>query len=143
LDSCHCRRVPDTQAEPFRELHRLLTDLWVTLAGEVDALFGRVEDEWSWEQIRTDVSDPFSHAPPSPGSWPEWLSWSTYFGSDRFRLLPPLSAELDADVRRMPDGAAVITLLTDPAAVDEPRFARLHQTYRRAAGFALDQAIDS
>src|SRR4051794_13869393 len=51
LDSVHCRRVPDARAQPFRESHRQLTDLWVTLAGEMGAVFGRVEDEWSWEQI--------------------------------------------------------------------------------------------
>lgn len=138
LDSVNCRRVPDTRAEPFRELHRLLTELWVALAGEVGALFGRVEDEWSWEQIYADLGEPFSYAPPRPGSWPEWLSWSTYLDASRYRRLAPLPAELDADVRRTPDGAAVITLLTDPAAVDELRFARLHQRYRHAAGLALD-----
>jgi hypothetical protein len=143
LDSIHCRRVPDPRAQPFRELHRLLTDLWLALAGEVGASFGRVEDEWSWEQIWTDLNDPLSKAPPPPGSWPEWLSWSTYFDADRYRQLPPLSTELDADIRRTPDGAAVIVLLTDPAAVDELRFAQLHQNYRRATGLALDQAADS
>lgn len=136
LDSSHCRRVPDSHAQSFRELHRLLTDLWVAIAGEIGALFGRVEDEWSWEQIWSDVDSPFSSAAPPPGCWPEWLSWSTYFDSDRYRLLPPLSAELDADVRRTPDGAAVISLLADPSAVDEGRFARLHEQFRRAAGFA-------
>jgi hypothetical protein len=134
LDAVNCRRIPDARAEPFRQLHRLLTDLWMAVAGELGAVFGRVEDEWSWEQILSDLVDPFSDAPPPPGSWPGWLSWSTYFDSDRYRLLPPLPAELDARVRRTPDGAAVITLLTDPAAVDELRFARLHQTYRGAVG---------
>jgi hypothetical protein len=138
LDAVNCRRVPDARAQPFRELYRLLTELWVAVAEELGAVFGRVEDEWSWEQIWTTLCDPYSHAPPPPGSWPEWLSWSTYFGAEHYRQLPPLPAELDADVRRTPGGAAVVTLLTDPAAVDELRFARLHQVYRRAIGHALD-----
>jgi hypothetical protein len=66
-----------------------------------------------------------------------------YFNADRYQQLPPLSAELDTDVRRTPDGAAVIALLTDPAAVDELRFAQLHQKYRHATSFALDQTADS
>lgn len=143
LDSVYCRRIPDARAQPFRELHRQLTDLWLALAGEVGAVFGRVEDEWSLEQILSELADPCPDAPPPPGSWPQWLSWSTYFDRDRYGLLPPLSAELGADVRRTPDGAAVITLLTDPAAVDELRFARVHHEYRRAVGSRPDQASGS
>jgi hypothetical protein len=140
LDSCHCPRVPDERAQPFRELHRLLTELWTAIAGETGAVFGRVEDEWSVEQIWSQLSDPFSDAPPPPSCWPEWLSWSTYFDADRYRLLPSLTANLGADVRRTPDGAAVIALLADPAAVDELRFERLHHEYRGAVGLALDEA---
>ncbi len=131
LNSSHRRRVPAPEAEPFRELHRLITRLWTSVAGEIGAVFGRVEDEWSLEQIWSELPDPRSgDRPPPPGSWPDWLSWLTYFDADRYRLLPPLPAELDAYIRRTPEGAAVIALPTDPAAVDEARFARLHRKYR-------------
>ncbi|MFJ9779395.1 hypothetical protein ACIRSS_07415 [Amycolatopsis sp. NPDC101161] len=138
LDSVHCRREPDARAEPFRELHRRLTELWIAIADETGALFGRVEDEWSLEQIWSELPDPTLRAtPPAPGSWPDWLSWSTYFGAERHRQLAPLPAELGAGVRRTRRGAAVIELLTDPAAVDPVRFARLHREYRRAVGAGL------
>ncbi|MEV6830656.1 hypothetical protein [Amycolatopsis sp. NPDC051102] len=128
LNSCYCRRSPDARADPFRALHRRLTELWVALADELGAVFGRVEDEWSLEQIWAELRDPRSDStPPPPGAWPEWLSWSTYFDAGRFRALPPVPAELGARVRRTPGAAAVIELLDDPAAVDPVRFARLHQ----------------
>ena len=73
LDSVHCRRVPDADAQPFRDLHRLLTDLWLALASATGASFGRVEDEWSVEQIRPELEDPFSDTPTPPGTWPERL----------------------------------------------------------------------
>jgi hypothetical protein len=53
----------------------------------------------------------------------------TYVDAERYRSLPPLPPTLTADVRRTPDGGAVVTLLTDPAAVDEMRFARLHRQW--------------
>lgn len=138
LDSVHCRREPDARADPFRELHRRLTELWVAIADETGALFGRVEDEWSLEQIWSELPDPTRGAtPPAPGSWPDWLSWSTYFGAERHRQPAPLPAELGAGVRRTRRGAAVIELLTDPAAVDPVRFARLFHEYRRAVGVGL------
>ncbi|EOD70234.1 hypothetical protein [Amycolatopsis vancoresmycina] len=134
LDSIYCRRTPDDRAEPFRALHRLLTDLWVALADELGALFGRVEDEWSLEQIWAELSDPrLGDAPPPPGAWPEWLSWSTYFDAGRARALPAVPAELGAHVRRTPAGALVLELSDDPAAVDPLRFARLHQVLAGAA----------
>ncbi|WP_410672901.1 hypothetical protein [Amycolatopsis sp. cmx-4-68] len=61
------------------------------------------------------------------------MGWSTYFDADRYRLLPPVTPELGTDIRRTPGEAAVLVLLTDPAAVDPVRFARLHHEYRRAA----------
>ncbi|MEV4056284.1 hypothetical protein AB0J55_34205 [Amycolatopsis sp. NPDC049688] len=134
LDACYGRRTPDARAEPFRALHRRLTGLWVALADELGALFGRVEDEWSLEQIWDALRDPRSaDVPPPPGAWPEWLSWSTYFDAGRGRALPPLPAELGAHVRRTPAGATVIELADDPAAVDPVRFARLHQVLAGAA----------
>ncbi|MFJ7217957.1 hypothetical protein [Amycolatopsis sp. NPDC098790] len=135
LNSVYCRRIPDARAEPFRHLHRLLTNLWEAIADETGALFGRVEDEWSLEQIWSGLPEPFSgDAPPPAGSWPDRLGWWTYFGADR--LLPPLPAELGA-VRRTRREAAVVVLLDDPAAVDPLRFARLHREYRRAVGSGL------
>ncbi|HJP78825.1 MAG TPA: hypothetical protein VJ914_31415 [Pseudonocardiaceae bacterium] len=130
LDAVHCRRTPVAAAQPFRDLHHLLTELWVAIADETGALFGRVEDEWSLEQIWSELTDPASGPTPPPvGALPEWLSWSTYFDAPRYRRLPPLPGQGDATVRRTPGGAAVITLLTDPAAVDPVRFARLHHDY--------------
>ncbi|WP_370949730.1 hypothetical protein AB5J62_19725 [Amycolatopsis sp. cg5] len=134
LNSAHCRREPGEWARPFRDLHRLLTELWVAVAAATGAVFGRVEDEWSLEQIWSDLPAPHAGlVPPPPGSWPDWLSWSTYFDADRYRRLPPLPAKLGAGVRRTHDDGAVIVLLDDPAAVDPLRFARLHHDYRRAA----------
>jgi hypothetical protein len=138
LNSSYCWRTPVAQAQPFRELHQLLTELWVAIAGETGALFGRVEDEWSLEQIWYELPDPRSGGTPPPaGSWPEWLSWLTYLDADRYRLLPPVPSEMDASVRRTPDEAAVIVLLADPAAVDPVRFAQLHHGYRRAVAAGL------
>ncbi|MFK0248119.1 hypothetical protein ACIQUM_25795 [Amycolatopsis azurea] len=130
LDSCHCRRIPDARAEPFRELHRRLTELWTAIAGETGALFGRVEDEWSLEQIWSELPGPLPDVSAPPlGSWPDWLSWHTYFDAARYRMLPSLPAELD--VRRTPGGGAVIVLAADPAAADPLEFARLHRRYRQ------------
>lgn len=142
LDACYCPRTPaGAQAEPFRQLHRLLTELWIAIADGTGALFGRVEDEWSLEQIWSELPDPLAwNAPPARGAWPDWLSWWTYFDADHHRLLAPVTTRLGADIRRSPGGAAVIALLTDPAAVDELRFARLNQEYQQivAAGLRRD-----
>ncbi|MFB9429448.1 hypothetical protein [Streptoalloteichus tenebrarius] len=130
LDSCHCWRSPGPQAQPFRRLHRLLTEPWIAIADETGAVFGRVEDELSWEQIRPEIADPDSDAtPPPPGSWPEWLGWLTHLDTGRHSPLPPLPTALDATVHRTPGGAAVIALMTDLAAVDPARFAHLHHRY--------------
>jgi hypothetical protein len=141
LDACYCLRTPGPRAARFRELHRLITELWVTLADETGALFGRIEDEWSLEQIWSKLPDPSSGGtPPPPGAWPDWLSWSTYFDADRYGLLPPVPVELGARVRGTAGGAAVIELLPDPAAVDPLEFARLHREYRRAVASGPDSA---
>ncbi|MGW5718487.1 hypothetical protein ACWEVP_20125 [Amycolatopsis sp. NPDC003865] len=139
LDACYCARTPGgARAEPFRRLHRLLTELWIAIADETGALFGRVEDEWSLEQIWSELPDPLAgDAPPARGAWPDWLSWWTYFAADHHRLPAPVTAELGADIRRSPGGAAVIALSTDPAAVDELRFARVNQAYRRTVAAGL------
>lgn len=139
LDACYCSRTPGgAPAEAFRQLHRLLTELWIAIADETGALFGRIEDEWSLEQIWSELPDPLAwDAPPTRGSWPDWLSWWTYFEADHYRLLAPVTMGLGADIRRSPGGAAVIALLTDPGAVDELRFARLNQEYRRAVAAGL------
>jgi hypothetical protein len=85
------------------------------------------------EQIWSELPDPLSGGTPLPrGSWPDWLSWWTHFDADHYRLLAPVTEGLGADILRSPGGAAVIALLTDPAAVDEVRFARLNQEYQRA-----------
>ncbi|MFC3454829.1 hypothetical protein [Amycolatopsis speibonae] len=65
---------------------RLLTELWVTIAGETGALFGRAEDEWSLEQIWSELSDSRSGTfSPALESFPEWLSWWTYLDADGYR----------------------------------------------------------
>jgi hypothetical protein len=134
LDSAHCWRRPVPQARPFRLLHHRLTGLWTAIASKFGALFGRVDDEWSLEQVWDSLADPGSDAAPPSGQWPERLGWQTYFHADHHRLLTPLPAEFDVTVHRMPDGAAVIALLLDPAAVDEQAFAQLHTRYRQWTG---------
>jgi hypothetical protein len=131
LDSVNCWSVPTPQAQPFRELHHRLTELWAAAAGETRALFGRVEDEWSIEQIWRALDDPVSDAPQPAGAWPERLGWWTYFAAGHYR---PLPAALDASVRRTSDGGAVVGLLADPADADPVRFARLHDVYWREVG---------
>ncbi|ANZ41642.1 hypothetical protein BBK82_42535 [Lentzea guizhouensis] len=144
LNSAHCRRTPTADAEPFRQLHRQLTGLWLTVATGLGAVFGRVEDEWSLEQIWSELPDSRMHVtPPPPGSSPDWLSWLTYFDADHHRRLAPVLAELNADVRRTSDGAAVIVLLGDPAAVDPVKFAQLHHEYRRAVAAHRGQVLTS
>jgi hypothetical protein len=61
------------------------------------------------------------------------LKWATSTPG-RYRLLPPISAELGAVISRTRHEGAVIVLPADPAAVDPVRFARLHHEYRRSAG---------
>ncbi len=59
----------------------------MAIATETGALFGRVEDEWSLEQIWSDLPDPYLYRTPPPlGSWPDWLSWFTYFAVDVLRF---------------------------------------------------------
>ncbi|MBN9744213.1 hypothetical protein DMP23_24590 [Amycolatopsis sp. A1MSW2902] len=131
LDSVHSCREPSPRAQPFRDLHRLLTGLWLAVAARTGAFFGRVEDEWSLTQIWAELTDPLSDAPPPVGVWPRRLGWWTYFDADRYRLLPTVPTALESSVRRIPEGAAVIELLTDPAAVDPVRFSDLHHDYWR------------
>ncbi|MFD1050521.1 hypothetical protein ACFQ1S_35850, partial [Kibdelosporangium lantanae] len=117
LDAVNTRREPVPAARPFRLLHRRITDLWVAVADSMGALFGRVEDEWSVEQIW------------SGETRPEWLGWWTYFASP-----PTLPPELGATVRATPGGGVVVALLEDPAAVDPLWFAELHRRYWSAFG---------
>jgi len=131
LDSVYCYREPLPRAQPYRDLHRLLTGLWLAFAGQAGAFFGRVDDEWSVEQIWDELTDPLSDAPPPAGAWPQRLGWWTYFDADRYRQLPFLPATLESSVRRTSDGAAVIELLADPAAVDPRCFSELHHRYWR------------
>ncbi|MGZ3146480.1 hypothetical protein ACVDFE_31710 [Lentzea chajnantorensis] len=128
LDSVHCRRTPVADADPFRELHRALTELWLAVAAEFGGRFGRVEDEWSLEQIWSELRKPLDDTTPVP----QWLSWFTYLGAERRRVLAPVLDRLGADVLEMRGGAALVRLLDDPAAVDPVRFAQLHHEYRRA-----------
>lgn len=112
LDAVNTWREPVPAARPFRVLHRMITDLWVAVADSMGAVFGRVEDEWSIEQIWTGDTRP------------EWLGWWTYFAAP-----PALPPELGATFRTTPGGGVVVALLDDPAAVDPVRFAELHRVY--------------
>lgn len=108
------------------ESRELITELWVAIAEATGALFGRFEDEWSIEQIWSELTDPLTAGSPPVSALPDWLSWSTYVDVERTEHLPPLPAALGADVRRTPSGASVITL---PGEIDAVRFARLHLAY--------------
>lgn len=130
LDSCWTWRSPVPEAEPYRRLHGGLTDLWVAVAERTGALFGRVEDEWSLEQVHPSLPHPVSDAPPPPGRRPDRMGWWTYVTAELYRRMPPLPPGIDATVRRTSSGAAVIALLDDPAAVDPLAFERFHLRHR-------------
>ncbi|MBP2476378.1 hypothetical protein JOF53_005250 [Crossiella equi] len=121
LDAAFARRVPDPEADGFRLLHRTVTELWATLAERLDAVFGRVEDEWSMEQV-WHTRPNLNFDPPPPGQWPELLGWWTYFDAERTELLPDPPARL-----RLTGRGSVLALLDDPAAVDALEFERLHR----------------
>ncbi|MCP2169682.1 hypothetical protein [Goodfellowiella coeruleoviolacea] len=131
LDSCWCWRQPAPEAEYFRRLHRQLTELWLAIAARTEAPFGYVEDEWTLEQIWRTLADPYAGPQPTPGHWPRWLGWTTYFSADYYQSLPPLPEEPGLTVTRTPDGGAVLALLDDPAAVDVLEFERFHARYQQ------------
>ena len=61
-------RPPAPDAHEFRRLHRRLTELWLVLLDELGADFGRVDDEWSLEQVWHLIPKPVTMAPPPPGA---------------------------------------------------------------------------
>jgi len=124
LDSGNTWRLPTPEADPYRRLHRRLTDLWLAMAEEFGATVGLVQDEWSVEQVR--------HLPPRT------LGWWTYLDAEHYERVPPLPPE--ADVRRTPRGAAVIALLDDPASVDVLAFERFHQGRHQGSGEVATRA---
>lgn len=125
LDSCHTWRSPVAAADSFRRLHRQLTELWLAAAETFDAIFGRVEDEWSLEQIWHLLGTTYPDGPPPPGRWPELMGWWTYLNAEYYRRLPPLPPDAEATVHHTSAGV-VIALLDDPASVDELAYERLH-----------------
>ncbi|MBB4674098.1 hypothetical protein [Crossiella cryophila] len=114
-------REPRPEADGYRLRHRGLTELWVELGERFDGLFGRVEDEWSLEQVWSLLPDPLGDDVPPPGQWPHRLGWWTYFNAERADLLPNPPAGL-----RLTPSGAVLALLDDPAAVDALEFERIH-----------------
>ncbi|MEV4640023.1 hypothetical protein AB0J80_22005 [Actinoplanes sp. NPDC049548] len=122
LDATFCHRRPTPEAEAFRELHRRLTGLWLDVAQRLDAEQGRVLDEWSMEQ----VWDLGIHDAEHPvGGWPAELGWWTYLGTGLDLPASP-AADVTAGARRLGNGALLVNLLDDPAAVDPVRYADLH-----------------
>jgi hypothetical protein len=118
-------------ADEFRGLYRQWTAMWVDAAESLGAVHGRIEDEWSAEEIwhLTDVLDNSM----VPGVWPSWLGWSTYFGPALTQALPPLPMpEISRYVKPTPGGGQIITLLDDPAAVDVHRYWHLHKQWLAA-----------
>jgi hypothetical protein len=131
LDSVFCYRRPAPEADTFRELHARLTGLWLDVAERLNADLGRIRilDEWSREQVwHLGIHDDSHPA----GGWPAELGWWTYLGPDP-RLPPPRLPEVAARTRRLPNGALLVSLLDDPAAVDELRYEDIHSRWLRAA----------
>lgn len=128
LDAVFCYRQPVPEAEPFRALHSKLTSLWLEAAQRLNADVGRVLDEWSCDQI----SDLDIHDAVHPvGDWPAELGWLTYLRGDRSPPPPPLS-EVAACTHRLSDGALLVSLLDDPAAIDLHRYEDIHTRWLRA-----------
>lgn len=125
LDACFCYRRAVPEAAAFRELHGRLTGLWLAAAQGLNADVGRVLDEWSSDQLGERGAQ---DAPHPAGDWPAELGWWTYLGPGR-RLPPRLPS---AGTRRLPNGALLVTLLDDPAAVDPVRYADIHHRWLRA-----------
>jgi hypothetical protein len=95
--------------------------LWLDAAQRLHATTGRVLDEWSTEQIR--------HLALA-GPWPAELSWLTYLSpghpAPRLSELRALPLPHMPEIRPLPGGAVLITLLDDPAAVDPVRYQDIH-----------------
>ncbi|GAB3189404.1 hypothetical protein FHX75_111227 [Micromonospora palomenae] len=129
LDACFAYRRPVPEADTFRELHGRLTSLWLDVAQRLNAHVGRVLDEWSSDQIwHRGIHDAVHPA----GGWPAELGWWTYLGPDH-RLPPPPLLEVATHTRRLPNGALLVTLLDDPAAVDPLRYEDIHNRWLRLA----------
>jgi hypothetical protein len=129
LDAAFCFRRSVPEADTFRELHSRLTGLWLDVAERLQADIGRVLDEWSSEQVWNLGIHDDSHP---AGGWPAELGWWTYLGPDR-HLPPAPLPEIAAQARRLPNGALLVELLDDPAAVDPLRYQDIHTRWLRAA----------
>jgi len=129
LDSGHCRRRPGPEADGFRELHGRLTGLWLDAAQRLNATEGRILDEWSTEQIWSLGVHDNRH--PTAAGWPAELGWWAYLGPGAAD--PPPLPEVAARTRRLPNGALLVTLLDDPAAVDVLHYQDLHTRWLGAA----------
>jgi hypothetical protein len=128
LDACFCYRRAMPEAAAFRELHGRLTRLWLDVAQSLDADVGRVLDEWSSDRIGDwGIQD----APHPAGGWPAELGWWTYLGPDRC-LPPPRLPAVAERICQLPNGARLVTLLDDPAAVDPLDYEDIHRRWLRA-----------
>ncbi|MEV8503986.1 hypothetical protein AB0368_04030 [Actinoplanes sp. NPDC051475] len=129
LNAGFCHRRPAPEADAFREVHARLTGLWLDVAERLNADVGRVLDEWSTEQVWNLGIHEGIHP---GGGWPAELGWWTYLGAGRHLPQSPLP-EVTARAYRLPNGALVVALLDDPAAVDPLRYADIHARWMRAA----------
>jgi hypothetical protein len=77
LSARHERLMVSQDAVYHGASRELITELWMAIAEATGALFGRFEDEWSIEQIWSELTDPLTAGSPPVGALPEWLSWST------------------------------------------------------------------
>ncbi|GIJ42689.1 hypothetical protein [Micromonospora andamanensis] len=128
LDAVFCHRRAAPEADAFRELHARLTALWLDAAERLHANLGRILDEWSSEQIwHLDIHHSYHPA----GGWPAELGWWTYLAPDR-RLPPAPLPEITAQARQLPNGALLVELLDDPAAVDPLRYQDIHTRWLQA-----------
>jgi hypothetical protein len=118
-------RPPAPHAHEFRRVHRKLTKLWLRLLRELGADFGRVDDEWSIEQVWRLIPEPVTLAPPPPDRWPFPMGWWTFVDAERTRRLPELPPWLGR-TRRTPGGGTLVALTDDPTMIDVLEYEDLH-----------------
>jgi hypothetical protein len=126
-------RPPAPDAHDFRSLHRVLTGVWIELLDDLGAEFGRVDDEWSIEQVWDMIPKPVTFNPPPVDQWPFPLGWWTFVDAHRYLQLPPLPSWLPARIARTPGGGTVVALTDDPAMIDVLDYEDIHRRLQAGA----------